>query len=146
MSTRSRIGVENMDGSITHVYCHFDGYISGVGKMLAEHYSSEERARALIALGDLSSVSELLEPPTGVERSFNKPTKRITVAYHRDRNDDLAIESSPSRDAYLEYADKTNGEYAYLWADGKWLVSTGPYEKTPFLELVPAAVAEKMED
>jgi hypothetical protein len=32
MSTRSRIAIENQNGSVTSVYCHFDGYISGVEK------------------------------------------------------------------------------------------------------------------
>jgi hypothetical protein len=26
MSTRSRIGIENQDGTTTSIYCHFDGY------------------------------------------------------------------------------------------------------------------------
>jgi hypothetical protein len=37
MSTRSRIAIENQNGSVTSVYCHFDGYISGVGKTLEKH-------------------------------------------------------------------------------------------------------------
>ena len=32
MSTRSNIGIINADGSVTAIYCHNDGYPSGVGK------------------------------------------------------------------------------------------------------------------
>jgi len=34
MATRSRIAIENQDGTVTSIYCHFDGYLSGVGKLL----------------------------------------------------------------------------------------------------------------
>jgi hypothetical protein len=27
MATRSRIAIENQDGTVTSIYCHFDGYI-----------------------------------------------------------------------------------------------------------------------
>ena len=34
MSTRSRVGIKNEDGTITSVYVHHDGYPSGVGDVL----------------------------------------------------------------------------------------------------------------
>jgi hypothetical protein len=39
MSTRSRIAIENQNGSVTSIYCHFDGYISGVGKTIKRIYT-----------------------------------------------------------------------------------------------------------
>ena len=35
MATHSLIGLENTDGTIDYIYCHFDGYASGVGKKLS---------------------------------------------------------------------------------------------------------------
>ena len=37
MATRSLIGLENQDGSINYVYCHYDGYPEYQLKMLLEH-------------------------------------------------------------------------------------------------------------
>jgi hypothetical protein len=52
MSTRSRIAIENQNGSVTSVYCHFDGYISGVGAVLQKHYTNRSKVEQLIALGE----------------------------------------------------------------------------------------------
>lgn len=37
MSTRSRIGMINPYGSVSSIYCHFDGYPEGVGKTLHDN-------------------------------------------------------------------------------------------------------------
>ena len=39
MSTRSRIGMINPDGSVSSIYCHFDGYPEGVGKTLHDNWN-----------------------------------------------------------------------------------------------------------
>ena len=54
MATRSRIGVMLDDGSIKQVYCHFDGYVEGVGLTLIENYDTLEKAKTLISFGDMS--------------------------------------------------------------------------------------------
>jgi hypothetical protein len=73
MSTRSRIAIENQNGSVTSIYCHFDGYLDGVGKKLFNHYD-REKTEKLIELGDISVLGE---------------STLDTIAYHRDRNEDL---------------------------------------------------------
>jgi hypothetical protein len=64
MSTRSRIGIENQDGTTTSIYCHFDGYISGVGKLLKEYYTTQAKVKALIKLGDISSLENVVQQVT----------------------------------------------------------------------------------
>jgi hypothetical protein len=61
MATRSTIGVEQEDGTIKAIYCHWDGYPEGVGAGLATYYNSKEQAEALISLGGFSSLRETLE-------------------------------------------------------------------------------------
>lgn len=58
MSTRSTIAMEYGDGSIEQVYCHFDGYLEGVGKQLIEEYSNPFEVRDLIGQGDMSVIGE----------------------------------------------------------------------------------------
>jgi hypothetical protein len=31
MATRSRIAIENQDGTVQSIYCHFDGYVRWCG-------------------------------------------------------------------------------------------------------------------
>lgn len=104
MSTRSMIGVMEKDGSIKAIYCHFDGYLDGVGQTLLNYYG-EEQARELIERGDISSLGlDIKDSPAYP----NTQCKEFT--------DDLD---------YLDYCWNRNGwiEFAYLLCDGEWLVS-----------------------
>ena len=98
MSTPSFIGVLYKEGIIKFVYCHSDGYPSYLGKMLLEHYNTQELATALVDLGSLSMVRERLAPDEGETHRFDTPVRHgpkggVTTAYHRDRGDDLEIDS-----------------------------------------------------
>lgn len=60
MSTRSNIAIQNEDGTISMIYCHFDGYPSNNGSILQEDYQDAGKINRLIALGDMSSLSNNL--------------------------------------------------------------------------------------
>ena len=50
MATRSLIGI-NLDNGITKIiYCHWDGYPSGVGQMLVENYNTPAAITDLMEL------------------------------------------------------------------------------------------------
>ena len=125
MSTRSLIGIAAPDGSVRAVYCHFDGYIEGVGATLLRHYNSEEKARELLDLGDLSSLGERIAPAPGEDHSFDHPVDDVTVAYHRDRGEKL----SPAKlfESKVKMAKEGEGrfwaEYCYVWENGEWQVA-----------------------
>lgn len=53
MSTRSTIAIENEDGTIKKVYCHFDGYLSHNGRILAEQYNCYDKWKSLCLGNDL---------------------------------------------------------------------------------------------
>jgi hypothetical protein len=123
MSTRSYIACPNTDGTYTAIYCHHDGYPSGVGAKLAQAYTSPERVGALLQLGALSSLSARLEPVGA--HSFDEPETGTTVAYHRDRGEDwdmvkpvyapdLMTLASKARNAWAEYL------YVFLPGGARW--------------------------
>lgn len=125
MGTRSRIGIENEDGTITSISCHWDGYLSHVGRILHTSYTTEEKIRELMALGNLSSLGEDI----GEQHPFDNPYQWGTVehealerqctAYGRDRgevNTDARV--STNRDSYIKLSE----EYTYLWGNGEWMV------------------------
>lgn len=118
MATRSRIAIENQDGTVTSVYCHHDGYIDYNGVVLQKHYSQREKVEALIALGDLSSIGERVS--TEESHSFENPSRGVTVAYHRDRSEDLNQETHESKEAFFT---SDYEEYGYLFTkENKWLL------------------------
>lgn len=42
------------------VYCHYDGYVSGVGKHLYNHYQTKQKVLDLISGGNMSSINDSL--------------------------------------------------------------------------------------
>jgi len=60
MSTRCLITKQTEKGKYKTIYCHFDGYISGVGAVLDANYDTKEKVDGLLSLGDISSLCETL--------------------------------------------------------------------------------------
>lgn len=58
MATRSTIALQYADGTVDQVYCHWDGYLSGVGHELKEGYSNPFELQKLIDGGDMSNIGE----------------------------------------------------------------------------------------
>ena len=78
MATRSMIGVRRPDGKVEAIYCHWDGYLDHNGRILLHHYTDLEKVKALIALGDLSSLG----PEIGEEHDFDGPyNKDICISF-----------------------------------------------------------------
>lgn len=121
MATRSRIGMEMPDGTVRSIYCHWDGYPEHNGQVLAEHYTTEERVKQLINLGNISSLAPKLEPDSGQEHDFNRPLDGVTVAYGRDRGEKgQEATTDKSVDAYFK---SDLEEWGYLFTkDGEWVV------------------------
>lgn len=61
MSTRSHIAYMHENGSLDVIYAHWDGYLTGNGKLLLENYDNEDKVRLLIAKGDVSSLGDTID-------------------------------------------------------------------------------------
>lgn len=146
MSTNALIGLQEKDGSIKTIYCHWDGYLAWVGHILLESYNTEDRVRELLSLGDISSLGESTEPSMAVSEygfdyivderflALDKPTQDMmkgedrfhTTAYHRDRglawNDVKPV-------TYLSIGQIEKQEFTYVFVPGKgWLVDYPDYD------------------
>ena len=126
MATRSRIGIENENGTVTSVYSHWDGYPEHNGKILVNHYKEREKVQKLIDLGSISILAPEIDAPEG--HSFEKPVDGVVVAYHRDRGESLQHASHKNK----EYFFKSDiEEYGYLYTkEGQWLVKDGYTSKS----------------
>jgi len=123
MATRSRIAIEDQDGTVRSIYSHWDGYPEHHAPILLEHYTTQEKVESLIALGSISSLSPETEIPEGVSHNFENPADGIVVAYHRDRGEELSIKAHGSVD---EFAKSDIEEYGYVFtAAGEWLFVDG---------------------
>lgn len=65
---------------------HHGETVERTGRTLLAHYADPEEAAALVALGDLSTLGERLDP-VDPSHSFEKPEEGTCVAYGRDRGE-----------------------------------------------------------
>ena len=135
MGTRSRIGVMHGD-KVKSIYCHWDGYLEGVGATLLKHYDSA-KANNLVALGDMSS----LQADIGEKHAFSKhDVPKIEVRVHnedwctfygRDRGEKGAeFKVAQTFDEFMEQCDNCGAEYYYIMRDGVWYCGD-TYDSTP---------------
>ena len=117
MSTRAAIIMKAGDSYIG-IYCHNDGYLSHVGEILKKHYTDLAEVKELIELGDISSLQKNVKPAEGIKHSYNNPAKDVTVAYHRDRNDEFSIALGITIEGVASRIDHNN--HVYVFEDGKW--------------------------
>jgi hypothetical protein len=117
MGTSASIAVVHNDGTVSQTRINYDGYLSGVGRMLVEHYSSPlERVEELIKYGEISSLGMWIDT-----HSFEEPAKDVTVYYGRDRGEsDCEPKIFPSIYQFNEELSKE--DYNYLFQDGKWFL------------------------
>ena len=120
MSTRSRIAIKQNDGTYKSIYCHSDGYLEHNGYILYNYYQDPIKVNLLISLGNLSSLGQYVYPDTSKKHDFNFPQKNVTVAYHRDRLEDLHFSVNTTLDELKEMVANSDQEYLYLFEDGKW--------------------------
>jgi len=116
------IAFDNGD-SVYAIYCHFDGYVDGVGKTLFYHYSDIEKVEELMDLGNLS----MLRPEIGEKQDFNNPTdKNWCLAYGRDRG-----ETDQEAKEYLSVTeakmDCQGCDYFYVFDGNEWKVTQSGY-------------------
>jgi hypothetical protein len=119
MGTRSTIAIQNEDGSVTGIYCHWDGYLSHNGQILQDHYNDESKVRELIALGDISSLGKEI----GTKHNFDNAPRNECNAYGRDRGE-TGCEASTAHN-WRQFITENGQEYDYLFVPGTgWQVNT----------------------
>ena len=136
MATRSLIGKLNADGTITNIYCHWDGYPEHNGVVLQECYSTPFKVDQLLALGNLSVLAEEI----GDKQDFDNYSTRNNnwcLAYGRDRGESNQQAQTNTHD---DFFSKDHGvDYLYLYNnDFEWECFDG-WTLNPVT--IPAAIA-----
>jgi len=119
MATRSTIAMEQPDGRVMQIYCHWDGYLDHNGEILQEHYRDRAKVLALMYLGDISSLA----PSIGEPHDWDKCPEGVCNAYGRDRGES-GCEARVFKDFEDYKANHQYEEYEYIFrSDDQWYVS-----------------------
>ena len=154
MGTRSRIGIEMPDHTVVSVYCHWDNYPSGTGKILVEHYQNRDDVMELIDGGSMASLrtrgewnskalkdenGEWISDAAGYLKYENDRDPQ--PLYYTERGEELEI----AHTSFDEFVSGNLGgeEYAYLFdLNGNWKAYKinwkGPVERVEIPNYVTA--------
>ena len=144
MATRSAIGFLEHDGSVHAVYCHWDGYLEGVGQTLVKHYSNTYKTLALLEHGDISSLGREIgdKHPFSSFSGDLSPEQHdelygdMTTFYGRDRGENCPAKDFVSaREFRSHYKDC---DYFYLFDGNEWTYAT---RGMPYFKSVPMTVS-----
>lgn len=95
MSTRASVAIINKDNSITASYIHHDGYISGVGGQLLEHYNNGPAASRVARMGYASSLYDTVK-----ESRANSGKRQPAISSIKE---------------FIEDVKRSDLEFVYVW-------------------------------
>lgn len=118
MGTRSTIALEFADGTVEQIYCHWDGYLSGVGAQLQSDYTDPFALRDLIDAGDTSTIGSPYS-----ERGENCPARK-----YKDIAEYFAECQQEEYDYILRNVNGVATWFVRCYAtDGKWVTIGNAY-------------------
>lgn len=104
MSTRSMIAISDADSNFYAVYCHFDGYVSHMGKMLQTYFNSTEKAVELVNEGELRSIMP-----------SNENESEVVLEHFEECFEKREIEYYDTMEDMLDAFRHSDREFIYLW-------------------------------
>ena len=115
MSTRSRIGILNPDGTVESVYCHQDGYPEYTGYFLENFYTTTKLVKILLSKGDISNIATSYGWDLKKQTFDNK--ELLSLKTYAQRGEKCPSVMHKDVKEYLKY--DTCDEYKYLFANGE---------------------------
>ena len=144
MSTRCLIAVINQDGTGEYICVNCDGYPEWVGRLLITYHACREKADAILALGDLSSLGKVLDSEQG---SLDQDDVIRTTAHHRDwQREWEEVKPRALKRGFIDFdriLKESDCKFAYAFIARCWMVSNDvwhtwiPLERVEFREKFP---------
>ncbi|MBD5091850.1 MAG: hypothetical protein HDT36_00485 [Clostridiales bacterium] len=142
MITRSYICIEQEDGMLKGIYCHYDGYLEYNGKILATHYTNREKVEKLISLGNLFSLQKNIAPDPKLPHSFDydKRQKDVCIFYGRDRG----YKGTNAHYVTYEMVKNSWSKYMYVFRLNNEWYYTKTYHDKPNWQPVKQSLEKKL--
>ena len=115
MATRARIGLKQKNGTIIAAYSHWDGYLSGLGYNLCEHWTDPKKVLEAIKLGGASKWGQIIGDKINFDDRHNEMYDIQNVYYGRDRGEEGQGPSVyKDEGTYIKDGFNSGEEYIYL--------------------------------
>jgi hypothetical protein len=121
MGTRCTVAIAEGE-SVRFITVNWDGYLTGVGRMLLNNFNDIESVNRLIDMGDASSINETIDD---------------SIFYARDRNESWD-DASPIQMPVASYFEDvpSQWEFNYLFLEGQWFVVQSKTDVKPLKNLL----------
>ena len=138
MGTRSAIAVKKDNGTVQGIYCHWDGYPTHNGQILANHYPFT-KALQLVSLGNLSYLREEIGEQQDFDARYKNPgledpNPTWSMFYGRDRGEaGQDPKTFNTVGDFVDHFEASGCEYFYFVdTDGDWWVSSVHRDRKEF--------------
>ena len=144
MATRARIGIQQKDGTIISAYQHWDGYLSGLGYNLCEHWTDAKKVLKAIKLGNSSKWGQIIGNKIDFDDRSDEMHDIQNVYYGRDRGErDQGPRTFKNEAEYLKDGFNSGEEFIYLMKQegetemftsteiGSWYYAESTYVSAP---------------
>ena len=111
MATRARFGIRNVNGTITSVYHHWDGYPDWLLVKLRADYNTEDKIREVMKDGDMSCIA--------AARDWNHNEIPKRPLYYKERGENCPPVTN-SQYSFWELCHDCGAEFAYVFENGEW--------------------------
>ena len=132
MGTRSTIAIEFADGTVSQVYCHWDGYLAHNGKILQDSYTDPFKVRALVDLGGFSSLRSTVG--------------ETALEAYTQRGEDLDVERYQNADEYFDTCSGEEYDYLLRNENGKAVWFVRYYDTNTWITLAEAFQKQTQEE
>lgn len=113
MSTPCYICKKESANNYVGIYVHYNGYPEKIAPLLLNVYNTGEKVTELISMGAASYITSKL----GTKRNnFDHPDREISCFYHRDRDEELQIDTFTKSELTLP------GFFTYVFEDNCWYI------------------------
>ena len=124
MSTWCTIGKTNLDGSVTTINCHHDGYLKHAGTILSLHYDDPAKVDELLALGDLCKLDITIGGCVAYNRDYDEPMVKMARNAYPDNKFEPVNHKDGLLKVYQQF-DHSRSQFCYIMAQGSWIVIGG---------------------
>lgn len=117
--------VDPATGKVKEIYNHMSAHLMYTGRVLHEHFNTDEKVKSLIANGDIYTIGYSVDdvPEDKQADEVYKNGNKHCVFYIKNKKAPASKHTArefASLNEAIEKLDRNPQQFTYMWKDGKW--------------------------